>query len=108
MPVPYIIFLVLYAISFTGGCFMHGKILNGNQNAGSCVFVHTLKIGLLVWGGFFNQIGWPQIWIAVLSCIDVIITILKDGKPFGRYNVSETIIGLILTFVPLYFGGFFG
>jgi hypothetical protein len=108
MQVPYVVFLVLYAIGFIAGCFIHGKEMKGNRNAGASVFGSALKIGLLIWGGFFSHIAWPQVWIIVMVAIDAIGSILTDGRPFGRHHVLHTLIGLALTFIPLYCGGFFG
>jgi hypothetical protein len=107
MPVPYIILLLLYVIGFVGGCCLHGEEF-GERHAGGIVLFQTLKIGLLMGGGFFNHIAWPQIWIISLSCIDLIMGIVTDGQPIGKHSVLSTLIGYTITFFPLYFGGFFG
>lgn len=69
----------------------------------------ALFVGLLIWGGFFNSFGIPQIIYIVLASIVYSVSPLTNG----RFNTSETnvflvFVGIILQALLLWWGGFFG
>jgi heme/copper-type cytochrome/quinol oxidase subunit 4 len=55
MKAPQIIILVLLIVELLLVSYLHGKEKSGNYNFWSTLISTSIIIGLLVWGGFFNN-----------------------------------------------------
>ena len=54
-------------------------------------------------------IGIPQIIYIILTIISVSISLSKYGQPkIDNYDIHDVITGPVLSFLLLYWGGFFG
>ena len=51
---------------------------------------------------------WPQITWVVLVGLNIVFCIAKDGQPKdGNYSASTAILGALIGFGIMYYGGFF-
>lgn len=53
------------------------------------------------------SIGWPQIIYLALSLMSFGYVIANDGKPRGNYSAGGALVGLLIVYPLLWWGGFF-
>ena len=77
-------------------------------NAGHALVRIALLFALLVWGGFFDVMSWPQITWLALAVIAIHTNVAHHGMVVQRPNI--VVYALCLTFAVFIFysGGFFG
>lgn len=54
------------------------------------------------------NIGIPQIIWLVMAVIGLIVEIVEHGKPREPHNAYTFATGVVISFLLLYWGGFFG
>lgn len=54
------------------------------------------------------NIGIPQLIWLVFAVIGLIVEIINHGKPREPHNAYTFVIGVVISFLLLYWGGFFG
>ena len=101
-------FIVIYAINLLAAAYGHGKPKKGNYNFIERFIDVAILVGLLIWGGFFNEMGIPQILFIVLCAIVLLLAAHLHGEPKkGNYNFFKSFIAEAIPAGLLIWGGFF-
>lgn len=103
---PQIIWVIAVFISLLKATVDHGKIKESdylNELQGLALF-----IGLLIWGGFFNSFGAPQIIYIALASIVYSVSPITNGRfTHSETNLILVAVAIILQALLLWWGGFF-
>lgn len=82
----------------------HGKVVKKNIIIGILSLI--LDLGILYWGGFFNQIGFVQIILIIILSVGLGKNI-GEGKTEDIVDVRGTIFAIIVLTILLFLGNFF-
>ena len=107
MGIPQIIILILIGIDVLFAINKHGQKQEHGYNIFASVFAAALTLGILLWGGFFNHVGWPQVVILVLNAFVLMVVAAKHGGVRPVYNAYSAVIGKGILIWLLMAGHFF-
>jgi uncharacterized membrane protein YhdT len=111
--IPQIICLILLVAYLCKSAYNHGQS-KGYYDFWSLLFGSIVAFYLLYLGGFWDcfivkeihRNIFPQILYLLLLLYGLCLSAYKDGQPEGEWNFWLTLIGVILDFSILYWGGF--
>ena len=109
--IPQIIWLFLQALNIIINAVKHGQEKKPSTLS-SYIISFVLEFGLLIWGGFFSYISWPQIVIIILYGLIALSLIYIDKTPNKeetkpKYDVFSTAIVVVIITLIYLAGGFF-
>lgn len=105
---PQILLLGLMALGAGVRLAQYGKPNTGTYNFYTALIAKVITVGILIWGGFFAVMEWPQIVIILIMMVDLGAHLVLHGeKPGGTYGCGGTIISNTVFLALLYAGGFF-
>lgn len=104
--IPQIIYLALLAMGIGLVAKLKGK---EEKNSFISKFIAImLTQGLFYWGGFYNQVGWPQLIMFIYVLFSIGICVYKNGTTTVNKGLSfVTLFATIAQATLLYYGGFF-
>jgi len=105
MSAPVFIWLVLVVIGVIGSVFTHGETTE--KNAVAAFIGVPIQLSLLIWGGFFKFLGVPQAIYIGLIVVGLLMALKNHGE-IKKQNFFGDIIGIGLTALLFWWGGFFG
>lgn len=95
--------LILYSLganaAYSGKTYKRGSF-------GVALVVKIIATAILICGGFYRAVSWPQVVWTVLAVIDLGCSYKMAGQE-GRYSLSISLISTVLTMFILTMGGFF-
>ena len=99
-------------ISFLSAGFICNQALVGQRMAKFNVFRSAVEVaisaGLLAWGGFFAELGAPQILYIALYVISLtMVGSLHGGHPNSKRSALGGVIGSATIIALQYWGGFY-
>ena len=97
-----IIYLALMFLGLGMSIVKHGQ--QKEKSISSYLVAFIITIFLLVQGGFFTQIGWPQMVFLTLYTISFGIELASLEKQ-SYFNAGMSVISILIVLILLYTGG---
>lgn len=105
---PQIIMLGIFGFDIVRDYKSNGNTVSENINCVSKIFLFIATIFLLKFGGFFVDLGFPQIIVLGLLLLDTILAVILNGKTINRkISFVSTLCLTLIMFTMLFVGGFF-